>query len=73
MLAPKYLLSVNIVFDNTHPNNILINVNSYLKLTHSPLSRCIKGEKSVLTILGSSDNEAPKIFVSSGYLTAVDC
>ena len=69
--ALAYLHSLNIVYRDMKPENMVLGVDGYLKLTDFGLTKSLdKGD--TFTFCGTKDYMAPEVIVGRGYGLAVD-
>ena len=70
IFALEYLHSQNIIYRNLKPENLLINLNGYIKLSDFELAK--KLEDRTYTMCGTPGYMAPEIILNKGYGLGVD-
>jgi protein kinase X len=66
----EYLHSKNIVYRDLKPENVLINVNGYLKLTDFGFAKIV--DNKTYTLCGTPEYLAPEIILNKGHSKPVD-
>lgn len=66
----EYLHSKNVVYRDLKPENLLINVDGYMKLTDFGFAKVVEGR--TYTLCGTPEYLAPEILLNKGHGKAVD-
>lgn len=66
----EYLHSLNVIYRDLKPENLLINPDGYLKLTDFGFAKVVEGR--TFTLCGTPEYLAPEILLNKGYGKGVD-
>lgn len=72
VLALEFMHAKNIIYRDLKPENVLVDIDGYLKITDFGLSRMNVKEKEARSICGTPEYLAPEIIMKIGYGKSID-
>ena len=72
VLALEFMHAKNIIYRDLKPENVLVDMEGYLKITDFGLSRMNVKEKEARSICGTPEYLAPEIIMKIGYGKSID-
>ena len=72
VMALEFMHAKNIIYRDLKPENVLVDIDGYLKITDFGLSRMNVTEKEARSICGTPEYLAPEIIMKIGYGKSID-
>ncbi|EGR29246.1 protein kinase domain protein [Ichthyophthirius multifiliis] len=72
VLGLEYLHDLNIIYRDLKPENVLIDIDGYIKLADFGLSKMQQNNQNMKSVCGTKQYYAPEIFTGKGYGREID-